>query len=138
MAKKGQPASVNCKAVAPRISLIAALDTDGRVFFSMTQVNTDQKVMMVFLAYLIQKLDQETPGWRQDTYVLLDGARYHTGEDIRDFLHKMQLQVIWSAPYSYSTAPIELMFSGLKFGDINPRNEPTGKKVRELFFILIM
>ena len=137
-AKKGLPASVTCKAVAPRISLIAALDTDGRIFFSMTQVNTDQKVMMVFLAYLIQKLDQETPGWRQDTYVLLDGARYHTGEDIRDFLHKMQLQVIWSAPYSYSTAPIELMFSGLKFGDINPRNEPTGKKVRELFFILIM
>ena len=78
---------------------------------------------MVFLAYLVQKLDQETPGWRSSTWILLDGARYHTGEEIRSFIHKMQLQVIWSAPYSYSTAPIELLFGGLKFGELNPCNE---------------
>ena len=35
-APKGRPASVNKQAVAPRISLIAALDTDGRVYFSLT------------------------------------------------------------------------------------------------------
>ena len=61
-APKGRPPSVNSKAVAPRISLIAALDTEGRVYYSLTQCNTDQKVFMVFLAYLAQKLDQETPG----------------------------------------------------------------------------
>ena len=48
----------------------------------------------------------------------------------------MQLRVIWSAPYSYSTAPIELLFAGLKFGELNPRNDPTGKKVRALFYQL--
>ena len=52
-APKGRPASVTSKSVAPRISLIAALDTDGRDFYALTQVTTDQKVMMVFLAYLV-------------------------------------------------------------------------------------
>ena len=74
--------------------------------------------MMVFLRHLIMQLDNERPGWRADTIILLDGARYHTCEDIREYLHKMQLQVIWSAPYSYSTAPIELLFGGLKLGEL--------------------
>ena len=88
---------------------------------------------MVFLGYLVQKLDQETPGWRSSTWILLDGACYHTGAEIRSFIHKMQLKVVWSAPYSYSTAPIELLFGGLKFGELNPRNDPTGRRVSELF-----
>jgi len=123
--------------VAPRLSLIAALDTEGRAYFSLTQVNTDQYVMLVFLRHLVKTLDQERPGWRADTIILLDGARYHTGGDIREYLHKMQLQVIWSAPYSYSTAPIELLFGGLKFGELNPEKLPTGKKVSILIFVLI-
>ena len=123
--------------MAPRLSLIAALDTEGRAYFSLTQVNTDQYVMLVFLRHLVKTLDQERPGWREETIILLDGARYHTGGDIREYLHKMQLQVIWSAPYSYSTAPIELLFGGLKFGELNPEKLPTGKKVSILIFVLI-
>ena len=82
-------ATVTMKAVAPRLSLIAAVDTDGRVFFSLTQANTDQKVMLAFLQHLVAKLDEETPGWREETHILLDGARYHTGEEIREYIHKM-------------------------------------------------
>ena len=44
-------------------------------------------------------------------------------------MRKLELDVIWSAPYSYSTAPIELVFSQLKLGDLNKENQPTGKKV---------
>ena len=85
--------------------------------------------MMVFFRHLILQLNDERPGWQEDTIILLDGARYHTGDGIREYLHKMQLQVIWSAPYSYSTAPIELLFGGLKLGELNPDKLPTGKKV---------
>ena len=46
--------------------------------------------MLVFLRHLIKQLDEERPGWREDTIILLDGARYHTGEDIREYIHKMQ------------------------------------------------
>ena len=85
--------------------------------------------MMVYLQHLIRKLDEESPDWRENTYVLMDGAKYHTGDEIRSFIHKMQLKVIWSGPYSYSTAPIELLFGSLKFGELNPEKLPMGKKV---------
>ena len=45
--------------------------------------------MLVFLQHLVKVLDEERPGWRSDTVVLLDGARYHTGAEIREYIHKM-------------------------------------------------
>ena len=69
---------------------------------------------------------------------MLNGAQYHTEEEIREFLHKMQLRVIWSAPYSFSTAPIEKCFAGLKQKELNQRNQPLGKKVSALVFLLMI
>ena len=46
--------------------------------------------------------------------------------------------MIWSAPYSYSTAPIELLFGGLKLGELNPERQPTGKKVSAYFSLHFM
>ena len=40
----------------------------------------------------------------------------------------MKLPIIYSGPYCYSTAPIELVFGALKFGDLNPGGHSTGKK----------
>ena len=48
-AHKQEQASHTRKGVTPRLSLLAALDTDGRCWFSLTQANTDQKVMLAFL-----------------------------------------------------------------------------------------
>ena len=67
--------------------------------------------------------------------LLLDGARYHTGSRVREYLRKLELDVIWSGPYSYSTAPIEMVFGSLKFGELNPDKKPTGKRVSTTFFI---
>jgi hypothetical protein len=66
--------------------------------------------MLVFLTHLIEQLDLALPDWRDDTVILLDGAKYHTGSEVRCYMRKMELQVIWSAPYSYSSAPIEMVF----------------------------
>ena len=85
--------------------------------------------MMIYLIHLVNQLDQERSSWRDDTVLLLDGARYHTGTEVREYLQKLELQVIWSGPYSYSTAPIETVFSALKFGQLNQDRKPTGKKV---------
>lgn len=73
--------------------------------------------------------------WKSSTYLLLDGARYHTGDEIRGYLHKLQVHVIWSAPYSYAAAAIESLFSGLKLGELNPSRLPTGKRVSVIFFL---
>ena len=69
------------------------------------------------------------PSWRDDTVLLLDGAKYHMGIEIRNYMRKMELSVIWSGPYSYNTAPIEKLFGHLKFGELNQDEMPTGKKV---------
>ena len=40
----------------------------------------------------------------------------------------MGLNVVLSAPYSYAAAPVELWFARLKQGDLNPSNNPSGKR----------
>ena len=123
------PATISHKPISYRVSLIAALDTEGCVYYSLTQANTDQDVMMVFLIHLVKVLDTERPSWRDDTILLLDGARYHTGSKVREYMRKLELEVIWSAPYSYSAAPIETLFATLKLGELNLDKLSTGKRV---------
>ena len=121
-------ASMTSQIVAPRLALIAALDTEGQVYFALTQSTTDSDVLMLFLRYLIKHLDTENPNWINNTIVLLDGARYHTSDEMREYLSKMEVPVIYSGPYSYSAAPIERLFSALKDGDLNPERISTGKR----------
>lgn len=49
--------------VSPRVSMIAALDTDGRVWFSLSHANSDSNMMALFLHSLSRALDNEMPGW---------------------------------------------------------------------------
>ena len=122
------PATITDKQVTPRISLIAALDTEGRIWCALTQANTDTDVMTTFLRVLVRQLDMETPGWQENSTILLDNAKWHTSPVMKQRLANMGLPIMFSAPYSYSTAPIELVFAALKLGDLNPNRLPTGKK----------
>ena len=78
--------SVPSQNVTPRISVIAAIDTDGNLWFALTQANTDSNVMLMFLRLLMQKLDHEVPGWREDSVLLFDGARYHTSPEMKHYM----------------------------------------------------
>ena len=62
-APSGEPATVPDRQVAPRISIIAALDTEGRIWFALTQANTDADIMTTFIRRLMKRLDRERPGW---------------------------------------------------------------------------
>ena len=108
--------------------MIAALDNEGRIWCALTQANTDADVMTTFLRVLARQLDRETPGWQESSTILLDNASWHTNPLMRDRLAKMGLPIMFSAPYCYSTAPIELVFAALKLGELNPERLPTGKK----------
>ena len=57
--------------------MIAALDTDGRIFFSLSHVKTDQDIFMLFMRYLVAQLDRESPGWQENSILLLGNAPYH-------------------------------------------------------------
>lgn len=69
----------NCylNVVTPRLSMIAALDTDGRVWFSLSHATTDGDMITLFLSQLIKMLDDDMPGWEEDTVILWDNAPYH-------------------------------------------------------------
>ena len=130
----GAAATVTQQSVTPRLTLIAALDTEGRVYFTLTHANTDSDVLLAFMKHLMRQLDGEDPGWAEKTVFLLDGARYHTGEKMREYLRKLQVQVIYSGPYSYAAAPIEMVFGALKRGELNPERRSTGKRYVHFFF----
>ena len=108
--------------------MIAALDSEGRVWFTVCHANTDSNVMTLFLYHLKEKLDLETPGWQEDTYFMLDNASYHKSEKTRTAANLLGLKLIFSGPYSYSAAPIETLFSQLKNRELNPEGLPTSKK----------
>ena len=112
----------------PRLSVIAAVDNKGNVWYSLTQANTDSEVLLLFLRHLSEKLDLQRANWREDTVVLLDGAKYHTSVQMREYLRVLGIRTCYSGPYSFDGAVCELLFSGLKLGELNTNNERTGKR----------
>ena len=63
-----------------------------------------------------------------NSIILLDNAAWHKSEETRRAIEEMKIPHIFSAPYSYSTAGIELLFSALKEGELQAVDKPTGKR----------
>ena len=62
-AKKGGQGNLRLNAVSPRLSLIAALDTDGKVWFCLSHATTNSDVIAAFLKHLVDVIDLEEPTW---------------------------------------------------------------------------
>ena len=91
--------TITDKQVSPRLSLIAALDTDGKMWCCLTQANTDSDVMITFFLHLIKQLDREDAGWQENTTFLLDNAKWHNSTDMMERMANLKLDIIFSAPY---------------------------------------
>ena len=81
--------SVEEKTINPRISMIGALDTEGSIYLSLTQVNTDTDIMKLFLSKLVKKLDSERSNWRENTIFLFDNALYQSNSDIYQHMNQL-------------------------------------------------
>ena len=57
----------------------------------------------------------------------MDGAHYQSCPASQAHLKNLGCMVCVSAPYSYSTAPIELAFGFIKSVDLNPRRQRVSK-----------
>ena len=113
---RGEKNTVSYKQLSHRVNMIAALDTDGRLYLSLTQFNTDSDVMLMFLSRLANVLTEERADWRDDTYWLLDNAAYHRSREVRQHLLKLGVKVILSGQYAYEAAPVERFFAYYKQG----------------------
>ena len=120
--------SVRLKSVSPRIGMITAIDTEGRIYLSLTQTNTDSNVFCMFLTKLTCLLTRERPGFRSNTVFVVDGASWHQSEATLRHYKRLQLKVIISGPYSYSAAVCELFFSQFKSKELNPEHRQVGKR----------
>ena len=125
---RGQTNSVNDKQITPRISVIAAIDTEGEVYLSLSIVNTDEDSFRLFVSKLAAKLNVARPGWKKDTVILIDNAPYHSGQLTRAYFAALGIRTMYSAPYSYSGAPVERYFAALKSTNLNPTMQATGKR----------
>ena len=61
---KGHKNTHMVKPFGHRLSLIAAIDTRGQVYFAVSQSNIDSQVFSAFLVRLAAILDGEDPYWR--------------------------------------------------------------------------
>ena len=114
--------------VQPRITMIVALDSRGGGHLSLLQANSNATTFSTYLQHYIRMLDSARPGWRKNTVLLLDNAPYHRSGAVMKLLREEAVPLLFTGPYSFSAAPVELYFAAFKRADINPRHLPTGKK----------
>ena len=126
--KKAERSSIPCKEISPRISLIMALSSDGDIYSSITQVNTDSKIMSLYIKELCKILDNKDRNWRKTHLFLVDGASYHQANSTFNVLRNLHIPIMLLSPFSYDAAPIEKIFNALKSSDINPDLLPTAKR----------
>ena len=128
---KWQPAgstnSVPKLQLSPRISMITGIDTNGQVYLSLLQSNSNTRIMAIFFHKLVAVLDKERADWRENTVVLLDNAPYHAAPATLKVFQALRIPVLFTGLHSYNSAPCELFFAAFKREDINPRKVKTGK-----------
>ena len=117
------------KQLQARVALILACDNEGNVYLSMSRVNTDTSMMLLFFSRLASILTQESPDWRRNTCVAFDGAAYMRNQTCKDHLEKLGFDYMIFGPYMYDQATPEYFFAYLKRGLLNPNELKTGKRV---------
>lgn len=110
------------------LSLIVAVDNFGASYFAAAHGTIDSRVFSTFLQRLALQLDCEDPDWRNDTLLVLDGAKTHRSEETRRAMAALQLPVMIAGPYGFDGMPAETVFSLLKAGELNPWRTATGKR----------
>lgn len=125
---RGASAAGHVKRITQRLTMVAALDNHGRVWYSLSQSTGNKDTFALFLEQLAACLDSEVPGWQAQATFVLDNAPLHLTEHVQQTMAKLQMSVMYTAPYSYTSSPIEQLFGRLKQGELNVASVPTGKR----------
>ena len=80
------------------------------------------------MTYLIKTLDEEDQQWRANTILMWDNAGYHAAAPVLTLLRDQLVPTLFLGPYSYRTAPAEMVFAALKVQHLNVYEAPLGKK----------
>ena len=108
--------------------MILAIDNEGNQYITLTQDNTNDVIIKIFMKELVKMLDKKRESWRKDTVIFLDGASYHQSDATMKLMKRLKIPYMILGPHSYNAAPCELYFAKFKSADINPRKVPAGKR----------
>ena len=118
---------IRVKTVNPRVSLIMAIDNHGAVYASLTNVNTDARILGLYIRELVKILDKENKDWRRSTIILHDGAAYCRAEAFQNVIKELHVPFMISSPHSYNISWVELLFGAIKTGVLDPSDQALGK-----------
>ena len=124
--KEGQRSQTN-NVFQPRIIMIASVDNFGDAYLSLIQANNNQYVYAEFVRELVALLDEERPNWRSNTIWLVDGAKMHTTELVKDIYKKLKVPIMVAPPYGWNLVATESWHSLFKFGELNPTGKAMSK-----------
>ena len=82
--KAGEGNSMSDRPLGHKVNIIVAVSSEGQVWLSQTQCNTDENVMMMFLSKLATVFTSKYGvGWRDQIVIVMDGASYHKSVQTR-------------------------------------------------------
>ena len=95
----GTTNSVAALSMAPRVTMMVAVDSLGGVFFALSQSNSNHATFCLFIRQLVIRLDEERPHWRRNTILTLDGAKYHKAGETMELFVNLEIPVAMLGPY---------------------------------------
>ena len=75
-----------------------AITSNGKLYCSLTQVNTTSKVFCAFISKLAAKLSEEDRDWKSNSILLIDGAKYQTSKESIDHLKALAFVCVFLHP----------------------------------------
>jgi hypothetical protein len=108
--------------------MIVALASDGVVYLSLLQANSDSDTMRLFMRQLINRLNYEDKQWRRNTVIAWDGAGYHTSKEMKIMMESQQVPLILLGAYGYLLNTPEILFAAFKSFKLSNGDGPVGKK----------
>lgn len=101
----------SCLLIFLRYSLLPALSLNGMVYAKIVEGSFTRRRFLVFLEGLLDQMDLDmNPG----AHIVMDNARIHHHESIRDLIEGRGYHIMYLLPYSPDFNPIELAFSSIK------------------------
>jgi hypothetical protein len=86
----------------------------GEHYYAMVRNSNTQYTFSIFLEDLADRLDQENRKWRENTVFLMDNARLHLTQVVKEVIFKKRIPIFTSAPASFHCLPVEMVFAKVK------------------------
>lgn len=99
------------------VSMIAAIASDGEVFFQFLRGYCNEASVCTFIFDLVHHLDSVKPDWRRDHILLLDNSATHKTKTVIEVIRLLGVPTMYSAPASYLAIPIDRWSGALKAKD---------------------